>query len=595
MSGFAGFFGCPFLDLARLRQVHRLLSSRGGDGAHAVAWNAAFERSKSDMCHALLADRFATRDPLPAAALPMRNALGNIWIVFDGYLADTVALRRELQGRGIRFQSQTDAEVALYAYENWGTEAFSRLNGAFACAVLDLYTHKIYLARDRFGLRPLVWWSQPQQFAFASSVRALAAGLPTWSLSATGIDAYLAHGYLPAPLTLLEGVHLLEHGSLCEFDFKQGHTKISRFAEWQSNSAVNLDQRWQSMLGDYWRTDVETAVDLQPTAASIALAAYAGQRWPKQVMAVGVDHPQTAQLAEQLQLVWQPLQLSLNPAIDFTQWVSGLNLPIADPQWFGRWVQMRAVRPHARVLIGAGEEADWLLENTPHLQHFWHRRWERFLPTAWPVSAKIRATAWRPRYQLPWLGRYTQSQGLTPDLRCYLLGGRRLRKLSYTRAPLQLRHERLSAAALLQRSDWSHNLAEGYLHPLDGVCAAQGVEMRLPYLDVDLSRACLARSAKQRRDWLMQQLPAATVSRCQPHSRPIIPPPWRQWLQHDLADRLPILGGQLQTLTRQQLRASAIEALVIHSQHQPERYGRAVWQLCVLAEWLTQLQTFPTS
>lgn len=590
MSGFAGFFGYP-LPLARLRQVHRLLSARGGDGAHAVAWNAAFERSKSDIYHALLADRFATRDPMPSAALPMRNALGNIWIVFDGYLAEAKELRQTLQAQGIRFQSQTDAEIALYAYEHWGIEAFARLNGAFACALLDLYTHKVYLVRDRFGQRPLAWWSQPQQLAFASSVRALAAGLPRWQVSASGVDAYLAHGYLPAPLTLLEGVQTLEHGSYCEFDLKQGNCRTNRFAEWQTNSAVDLAQRWQAAGSEYWRTDVAAALWLEPQMTSAVLAAQASSRWPN-LPAVGLAHPKTAQLAQCLGLDWHGLTPTIRPSVDFTAWVQGLDLPVADPDWFWRWALAREAREYARVFIAAGEETAWLLENHPQLQRHWQNRWQRFLPTLLPVHAQVQTVAWQLPWQLSWLSRYTQHQGLAPNLRRYLLGGRVLRKLNYARAPLTLRHERLRHTALLQRSDWSHNLAEGYLHPLEGIYATQGMEVRWPYLDVNLCRGWLAQSPKRRQQWLQQHLPAdiRQVS-ITPSNANTFTPPWAHWLRTEMADRLPVLGDQLQTLTRQQLRAPAIEALLVHSQHQPERYGHAVWHLCVLAEWLQQLHT----
>jgi asparagine synthase (glutamine-hydrolysing) len=105
---------------------------------------------------------------------PMRRA--NLTVVFNGEIYDHVERRAELERLGCRFTSGSDTEVLLAAYATWGTDAFRRINGMWACAIYDAQQRKLLIARDRFGVKPLYWWQGPGgELALASEIKALLA------------------------------------------------------------------------------------------------------------------------------------------------------------------------------------------------------------------------------------------------------------------------------------------------------------------------------------------------------------------------------------------------------------------------------------
>jgi len=108
---------------------------------------------------------------------PIPNADGTLWIVFNGEIFNYVELRPELEARGHRFRTTSDTEVLLHAYEEFGPECLSRLNGQFAFAVWDTRDQSLFLARDRLGVRPLFYTQKGGKLVFGSEIKAvLAAG-----------------------------------------------------------------------------------------------------------------------------------------------------------------------------------------------------------------------------------------------------------------------------------------------------------------------------------------------------------------------------------------------------------------------------------
>jgi asparagine synthase (glutamine-hydrolysing) len=143
----------------------------------------------------------------------MTSRRGPFWLTFNGEIYNFRLLRRELEASGRTFVSDSDTEVILQAYEEWGDDAFGRLRGMFAFAIWDGRRRSLLLVRDRFGIKPLYVAERGGCFLFASEVRALlASGLIPRRLEATALWQYLGYQTVPAPLTLIEGVRMLEPG-----------------------------------------------------------------------------------------------------------------------------------------------------------------------------------------------------------------------------------------------------------------------------------------------------------------------------------------------------------------------------------------------
>ncbi|HEY9839991.1 MAG: asparagine synthase (glutamine-hydrolyzing) [Candidatus Sericytochromatia bacterium] len=138
--------------------------------------------------------RLAILDLSAAGHQPMANARGDLQIVFNGEIYNYLELRSELKDLGFEFVTGTDTEVLLAAYEAWGTECLSRLNGMWAFAIWDARRQALFCSRDRFGIKPFYYWHGPGQFCFGSELKALLAvpDLPR-RISDQAVYLYLQH------------------------------------------------------------------------------------------------------------------------------------------------------------------------------------------------------------------------------------------------------------------------------------------------------------------------------------------------------------------------------------------------------------------
>lgn len=211
--------------------------------------------------------RLSILDLSVAGHQPMASADGRYWITYNGEIYNYRELRAELEAKGHRFVSQTDTEVILAAYAEWGKECLHRFNGMWAFVLADRETGRFFAARDRFGVKPLYYWVAPEGFvAFASEIKQFTV-LPGWSARVNGQRAY---DFLRWALTdhteetLFRDVFQLRGGEALELDL---NAPIDRLPVY----------RWYSLAPRPFRGGMEAAVeefrDLLRDAVSLRLRA----------------------------------------------------------------------------------------------------------------------------------------------------------------------------------------------------------------------------------------------------------------------------------------------------------------------------------
>ena len=151
-----------------IERLTNLIAHRGPDGAPDYWFKCA-----ADTHIALGHRRLAIIDPGPGGHQPMLSGDGRHVIVYNGEIYNFLELRRELEALGAKFRSQSDTEVILAAWREWQEGMLSRFNGMWALAIFDTETRELFLARDRFGIKPLLYAMSPQRLVFASEQRAL--------------------------------------------------------------------------------------------------------------------------------------------------------------------------------------------------------------------------------------------------------------------------------------------------------------------------------------------------------------------------------------------------------------------------------------
>ncbi|MBT9170620.1 MAG: Asparagine synthetase (glutamine-hydrolyzing) 1 [Actinobacteria bacterium] len=157
--------------------------------------------------------RLAIIDLSQAGHQPMSNEEGSVWVVHNGEIYNFPELRKRLEQKGHRFRSNTDTEVIIHSYEEWGEECLQEFRGMFAFALWDEKKEKLFLARDRLGIKPLYYAQVNDQFLFASELKAiLASGLVKKQLDPQGLHYFLSFYSVPSPFTLIQGVRSLPAG-----------------------------------------------------------------------------------------------------------------------------------------------------------------------------------------------------------------------------------------------------------------------------------------------------------------------------------------------------------------------------------------------
>jgi asparagine synthase (glutamine-hydrolysing) len=220
IAGIATLTAGPAIEQAILERMIARIAHRGPDG------QGYYTNDGVGLGHA----RLSIID-LAGGAQPIHNEDKSLWVVFNGEIFNYVELRAELEGRGHRFYTQSDTEVIVHAYEEYGHEFALRLNGQFAIALWDVNARRLVLVRDRAGILPLFYAQDAGCLYFGSEVKAVLAGMGrSASMDPQGLDQLLTFWSPVSPRTVFEGISELRPGEM--LNVQDGRIEQRRYWDW---------------------------------------------------------------------------------------------------------------------------------------------------------------------------------------------------------------------------------------------------------------------------------------------------------------------------------------------------------------------------
>jgi asparagine synthase (glutamine-hydrolysing) len=257
-----------------LERMTQSLAHRGPDDSGTVILR---EDSPAAVEVGLGNRRLAILDLSPLGHQPMQDPETGNWIAYNGEIYNFVEVRKKLEAEGIQFRSRSDTEVLLKAYGRWGEACLGELRGMFAFAIWDAQRHRLFLARDPLGIKPLYYSDRGPYFLFASELRTLlGTGLVPRTLDRAGLLNYLMFGSVYDPITLIEDVSVLPAGHYLTWE--NGKTQITQYwdlAKSTGSSSADLE-RLPGVLEESVRmqmvSDVPVGVFLSGGIDSSALA-----------------------------------------------------------------------------------------------------------------------------------------------------------------------------------------------------------------------------------------------------------------------------------------------------------------------------------
>ncbi len=325
---------------------------------------------------------------LSTGAQPMTNEDETVWIVFNGEIYNFAALRERLQAKGHVFRSHSDTEVIVHLYEELGPDCVKELRGMFAFAIWDAKRKRLFVARDRVGIKPLYFCETDQSFYFASELKAIIAdsAVPR-EINLSGIRKFLAFHYLPGTETLFKSIHKLLPGHYLTVE--QGRVTQRQYWDlrftkqrWQmsfADATEELNGLLATAVRDHMIADVPVGILSSGGVDSSAILNFAVHATDKKIKTFTVgfagdqvvdERPYARLAAERFGTEHHETSISADDFWSFLPaYVWHMEEPVCEPPAVALHYVSRLARDHVKVLLSGegGDEAFAGYPNYPNM------------------------------------------------------------------------------------------------------------------------------------------------------------------------------------------------------------------------------------
>jgi asparagine synthase (glutamine-hydrolysing) len=558
---------------------------------------------------------------------PLSNEDGTVWIVFNGEIYNYQELRDFLRSKGHVFKTQTDTEVIVHLYEEFGPGCVSKLRGMFAFAIWDARNESLFLARDRVGIKPLYYRLSNEGVVFASEIKAILAD-PEVSPEVRPelIDRFLTFYYVPGHDTLLAGIYKLAPGS--HMLVRNATVTIERY--WnldfttQAATVAEAEARLRDLLDECVRmhmiSDVPVGFLLSGGVDSTAMLGLAVGKTEKRLSSFTLgfstpgladERPYARLAADRFGSDHHEMSISAREFADFLPRFSWyMEEPVCEPQAVALYYVTRMAAQYVKVLI-SGEGGDEAFAGYPIYRNLvWLERFKSLLgPAAGTLSTLIGAiNEKRPSHRLSKYGpllklpfpEYYYSRTSAPN-RYFNADQKELytdgfigcvdRKFSTAPALRDLRSGSPSGRVnRMLYADTMTSLPDDLLLKADKMTMANSVELRVPFLDHHFLEfaATLPENMKVRgfetkyvaKRALRRLIPTEIIRR----KKVGFPVPYESWMRRELKDWVRDILLDSTTINRGYFRRRAVESLLDQDlQHQS--YPKEILSLIALELW----------
>ncbi len=461
---------------------------------------------------------------------PMASADGAIVITYNGEIYNYVELRAELTALGHVFRTQSDTEVLINGYRQWGIDLLPKLLGMFAFAIADRPKRELLLARDRFGEKPLLYLDDSRGTTFASELTPLSAIAQRREVDADALGRYLTLNYVPGEQTLFKGVRRVPPGGWRRYRadgrIEEGiywnppaFAQARRRGEPTFEEAIDqLDEKLQRAVALTLRSDVPVGIFLSAGIDSSLVARAAVKAGTiARAFSLGFEEQSHSELigarrtAAALGLPITEVTLNASALERFTRLVAHADDPLADSSALAVWTLAAETAKHVKVVL-AGDGGDELFGGyLTYPATLWHASVTSRLPhavrqamaaagarigggngkvtTSYKLMRYLRAATLPPgEAHFSWNGTWL------PDEAAAVAANTEVR--ASARDSLRWMAERHGLTGdisleMLQRADVRDYLVNDILVKSDRMSMAHGLEVRAPFLDRDLAEFAL--------------------------------------------------------------------------------------------------------
>ncbi|MBI5864330.1 MAG: asparagine synthase (glutamine-hydrolyzing) [Planctomycetes bacterium] len=582
--------------------------------------------------------RLSIIDLSPAGHQPMCNEDGTVWITFNGEIYDFDTHRQWLLGRGHTFKSHSDTEVLLHLYEEHGPGFLQQINGMFALAIWDAERRQLLLARDHAGIKPLYYWQDGGRLFFASEIKALlrVPGVRR-ELNRERIADFLTFLWIPGDQTLLRGIQKLEPGHLAIW--KDGQLAVRRWfsLRYEPDERVRAEEWIERVHDTFMRTtrrqmvaDVKLGAFLSGGLDSSSIVACMRHAFPEREINCYTahfrpedlnrdqfvdDYPYARRVADHLKVNLKSFALESKMISLLPKMIYHLDEPDADPAIFPSYLISKLARDDGTTVLLSGTGGDEVFFG--YRSHQAYRQYERFDWLRWLAAPALSAATSLStsligaQNALPRRLRKFRNALVHRGLRRHLAivdwsshaARRRLYSPTlagvspgeeYEPASMRAYFDAFEGRGELNRH--SHMLIQSFLAAhnflyTDKSSMAASIEVRVPYLDLELMRLCAAIPERYKlhgdeTKWVLKKameryLPRDVLYR----AKTGFGAPLRKWIAEDLGPLLAELLGPKRVRERGLFDADAVQAVLKENEANTADHAYLIYCLLTLELW----------